>query len=175
MNLLVFSLVLFCVLAAVAVVYLYVRLRRKETASAAEIPQRNASADALSATLESAAIDQYLYDRCCRYMTERKPFLVPGFSLQDLATAVYTNKAYISRTINQLSGKNFRQYVNYYRIMYAMELFKDNMSLRVTELSELSGFHSTTAFFQSFKKVMGEAPSIWCARIRKSHNSAMKK
>ena len=69
---------------------------------------------------ETAAIDQYLYDRCCRYMTERRPFLVDSFSLQDLANAVYTNKLYLSKAINRFSGKNFKQYVNYYRVMYAV-------------------------------------------------------
>ncbi len=120
---------------------------------------------------ESAAIDQYLYDRCCRYMMEHRPFLVPFFSLQDLANAVFTNKLYLSKTINRYSGKNFRQYVNYYRVMYAMELFRSNMSLRIRDLTELSGFRSQTVFLRSFRQVMGEAPSLWCARIRKKKNS----
>ena len=120
---------------------------------------------------ETAAIDQYLYDRCCRYMMERRPFLVPFFNLQDLSGALYTNKAYLSKTINRYSGKNFRQYVNYYRIMYAMELYRNNMGLRIRELADLSGFRSQTSFLRSFKEVMGEQPSVWCTRIRKKRNS----
>ena len=123
---------------------------------------------------DSVAVDQYLYDRCCRYMTERRPFLVETFTLQDLANAVYTNKGYLSKTINHLSGRNFRQYVNYYRVMYAMELYRNNMSLRVSDLSQLSGFHSTTSFFQSFKNVMGEPPSHWCSRVREKHIKSLK-
>ena len=119
--------------------------------------------------------DQFLYDRCCRYMTEFRPYLVSSFSLQDLANAVYTNKFYLSKTINRFSGKNFRQYVNYYRIMYAMDLFKENKSLRIAEMAELCGFHSTTSFNQSFKLVMGETPSIWCSRVRKKQMEKMKK
>ena len=113
------------------------------------------------------AIDQFLYDRCCRYMSERKPFLVESFSLGDLAAAMYSNKVYLSRTINYFSGKNFRQYVNYYRVMYAMELFRNNRNLKVNDLAELSGFHSATTFNQAFKNVMEESPSTWCARLRK--------
>ena len=122
---------------------------------------------------ETAAIDQYLYDRCCRYMMERRPFLTPFFSLQDLAMAIYTNKAYLSKTINRFSGKNFRQYVNYYRIMYAMDLYRNNMGLRIRELADLSGFRSQTSFLRSFKQVMGEQPSVWCTRIRKKRNSKL--
>ncbi len=109
---------------------------------------------------------QFLYDRCCRYMMEQHPFLVLDFTLQDMANAVYTNKVYLSKTINYYSGKNFRQYLNYYRVMYAMDLFRRDRSLRIQDLSDLSGFRSTTCFLRSFKCVMGEQPSHWCARIR---------
>jgi AraC-like DNA-binding protein len=112
-------------------------------------------------------VDQFLYDRCCRYMADRKPFLVESFSLNDLAGALYTNKVYLSKTINYYSGKNFRNYINYYRVMYAMELFRRNKSLTMSELGSLSGFHSGTTFNQAFKAVMKESPSTWCARLRK--------
>ena len=112
-------------------------------------------------------VDPFLYDRCCRYMAERKPFLVESFSLNDLAGALYTNKVYLSKTVNYYSGKNFRNYLNYYRVMYAMELFRRNKSLTVSELGSLSGFHSGTTFNQAFKAVMKESPSTWCARLRK--------
>ena len=173
MELIWLLLALFFVAAAVAGFFLYRRSRKKE-AWPEPAPERTGLADDLSALYEQAAIDQYLYDRCCRYMTETRPFLVSSFSLQDLANGVYTNKYYLSKTINRFSGKNFRQYVNYYRVMYAMDLFRENMSLRVTEMSSLSGFHSTTSFTQSFKRVMGESPSFWCARIRKKHMEKLK-
>ena len=116
-----------------------------------------------------AVVDQFLYDRCCRYMADRKPFLVESFSLGDLASVLFTNKVYLSKTINYYSGKNFRSYVNYYRVMYAMELFRRNKSLTVTELGSLAGFHSGTTFNQAFKAVMQESPSTWCARLRKKN------
>ena len=116
-----------------------------------------------------AVVDQFLYDRCCRYMADRKPFLVESFSLGDLANVLYTNRVYLSKTINYYSGKNFRCYINYYRVMYAMELFRRNKSLTVAELGSLAGFHSGTTFNQAFKVVMQESPSTWCARLRKKN------
>ena len=174
MELALLILALCCVLAVAVCVVLFSRLRNKDAQMKAALEQPRA-ADDLSASYEMAAIDQYLYDRCCRYMTEYRPYLVSSFSLQDLANAVYTNKFYLSKTINRFSGKNFRQYVNYYRVMYAMDLFKENKSLRITEMAELCGFHSTTSFNQSFKLVMGETPSMWCSRIRKKQMEKMKK
>ena len=118
---------------------------------------------------DGPGVDQFLYDRCCRYMADRKPFLVESFSLGDLASVLFTNKVYLSKTINYFSGKNFRSYVNHYRVMYAMELFRKNKSLTVSELGALSGFHSGTTFNQAFKAVMQESPSTWCARLRKKN------
>ena len=159
MDLAMLVLALLCALAIALCLFLYWRLRKKEARIRAVLEQPPKS-DQPSEPYELAAIDQYLYDRCCRYMTEFRPFLVKSFTLQDLASAVFTNKYYLSKAINRFSGKNFRQYVNYYRVMYSMDLFRKNMSLRVTEMAELSGFHSTTSFNQSFKKVMGESPSF---------------
>ena len=113
------------------------------------------------------AADKELYYRCCRYMELRKPFLVEGFSLEDMSLALLTNKLYLSQTINNCSGRNFRTYVNCYRVMYAMELYKKNNRLRVCDLSNLSGFHTPVTFNMAFKLFMDESPSTWCARVRK--------
>lgn len=161
-HLLVLVLAFFLAVSVFVGAFLYWKLRGKT----AELM----NADILSDSFPTAATDQYLYDRCCRYMTERRPFLVASFSLQDLANAVYTNKAYLSKTINRYSGKNFRQYINYYRVMYAMELFRKNMGLRVIDMASLSGFRSQTVFLRSFKVVMGEQPGAWCSRMRKKCN-----
>ncbi|MCR5408040.1 MAG: helix-turn-helix domain-containing protein [Bacteroidales bacterium] len=167
-----------CILAAFSVaavalgIYLFVRLRKKE-ARLREALTNPALREARPDTFSTAAIDQYLYDRCCKYMMERRPFLVDNYSIQDLANALFTNRAYLSKTINKFSGRNFCGYVNYYRIMYAVEIFRGNMSLRVTDMAELSGFHSITAFYQAFRSVMGEPPSHWCSRVRKTVRQEM--
>ena len=171
MNLPMLLLAVFALLEAMVCLYLFLRLRRAEAGS---LSAQARYADNASAANETTAIDQILYDRCCRYMTEHRPFLVETFSLQDLANAIYTNKLYLSRTINRFSGKNFKQYVNYYRIMYSMEVFRRNMNLRVSDMASLSGFHSDTSFLQNFKSVMGETPSAWCDRMRKKQRDNLK-
>lgn len=166
MNLLSLFLAFLLVLAVAAGLILLKHLHKKE-AQLKSVLEPSGTEDIPSIPCEMSAIDQLLYDRCCRYMTEQRPFLVESFSLQDLANAVFTNKLYLSRTINRFSGKNFKNYVNYYRIMYAMELFRRNMCLHIAELAGLSGFRSETVFLRNFKSVMGEPPSQWCSRIRK--------
>ena len=168
MNLFLLAVAVLSAFAAGAGIVLHLH-RRGQAASQGEgretpPPDRE---NANSLLLEKAALDQFLYDRCCQYMMERRPFLVETYQLQDLARALFTNKLYLSQTINRFSGKNFRQYVNYYRVMYAMELFRGNMGLRVNELSGLCGFHSESSFVRSFKQVTGTIPSHWCAFERR--------
>ena len=176
MNYLVIVLASFSVLVIAVTIYLIVRLYRKEAEiRALDIIRPDADNMFPSNTDQDFTVtDQFLYDRCCRYMVERRPFLVVDYQLQDLANSLYTNRSYLSKTINRFSGKNFRAYVNYYRVMYAMELFRANMSLRIIDLAELSGFRSESSFLNSFRSVMGEAPSIWCARIRKKYRDKLK-
>ena len=111
MNLLLLSLGVIGVLAVAAAVWLYLRLRKLKAqhravqngpARPSASPTGNAATD-----FEMLAIDQFLYDKVCRYMTEHKPFLVESFSLQDLANALYTNRVYLSKTINHYSEKTF--------------------------------------------------------------------
>ncbi len=138
-----------------------IRERNRRPASPEEGSDTESQADG------PEVVDQILYDRCCRYMAERKPFLVESFTLNDLAAALFTNKVYLSKAINYYSGRNFRSYINYYRVMYAMEIFRNNKALTVSQLGSLAGFRSNTTFNTAFKSVMQESPSTWCARLRK--------
>lgn len=102
-----------------------------------------------------------LYTRIMHVMDEKKPFLDSEFDMDELADIMYSNKLYLSRTINVMSGRNFRQFVNYHRIQYAMDLFKKDPKLHISEVSEMSGFHSPVSFNMSFKINTGKTPSEW--------------
>lgn len=102
-----------------------------------------------------------LYRRVIMYMEERKPYLDQDFDMSVMADSMLTNKLYLSKTINILSGRNFRQFVNYYRIQRAMALMKEDPKLRVSEVAEMSGFHSSVSFNMAFKVNTGKTPSEW--------------
>ncbi|MBR1926656.1 MAG: AraC family transcriptional regulator [Bacteroidales bacterium] len=102
-----------------------------------------------------------LYNRVMLYMNEKKPYLDPSFHMEDMAGELYSNKLYLSRTINILSGRNFRQFINYHRIQYALSLFKKDPRLKVGEVASMSGFNSTVSFNMAFKVNTGKTPSEW--------------
>lgn len=107
-----------------------------------------------------------IYKRLNSYFDDGKPFLDSSLSIAEVARILYTNKAYLSRTINLYTGSNFCQYVNRHRIHYAVELFRSDSSLKVTDLSEQSGFRSVNSFSTAFRLYMNMTPGEWCRRNR---------
>jgi AraC-like DNA-binding protein len=102
-----------------------------------------------------------IYDRIVRLMLEKKLFLNGDFDMDALSRTMFCNKLYLSKTINTFSGKNFRQFINYYRICHAMEIIKKEPRKKLADVAEMSGFHSTATFNMAFKMNTGETPTDW--------------
>ena len=107
-----------------------------------------------------------LYDRVVVYFESEMPFLNNSLTINDVAKVVFSNKLYISRAISQQTGRNFCQFVNYYRVSYSIEAFRNNPDLKINEMSEISGFNTTVSFNMAFRLFMSENPSDWCRKER---------
>ncbi len=107
-----------------------------------------------------------LYHRVVSYFETKKPFLDSDLTINDVVRDVYSNKLYISRAISRYTGRNFCQFVNYYRVRHSMECFRENCEMKVSELAGLSGFNSVVSYNMAFRLFMGENPSEWCRRER---------
>lgn len=106
------------------------------------------------------------YERLNAFFEDRKPYLDCDLTIADIAKELYTNKLYVSKSINLCTGKNFCQYVNYHRVKYSMELFRADPHLKVSQLAEMSGFHTVASYNMAFKLIMNESPGEWCRRHR---------
>ncbi len=106
-----------------------------------------------------------VYTKAVDYLGRERPFLDEDFSLADLAQAVFSNKLYLSRAINRYSGRNFRQFINYHRIMYSIELMKKDRRLRVIQLAMMSGFHSVVTYNMAFKLMTNTTPSEYLRNL----------
>lgn len=109
-----------------------------------------------------------IYRQALEYLENDRPWLDDSFNIGDLSRAIGVNRTFLSQVINAYSGKNFRQLVNYYRVMYATQLMRENPELRVLELAVRSGFHTTVSFNMSFKIVTGLTPGDYKEHLRKS-------
>ena len=113
------------------------------------------------------AVYKDVYDRIVAYFESEKPYLNSELTINDVVSVVYSNKVYISRAISQYTGRNFCQFVNYYRIMFAVETFRQNDELRISDLANLCGFNSVVSFNMAFRLFMKENPSDWCRREKR--------
>lgn len=107
-----------------------------------------------------------IYERVVLHFEMEKPFLNGNLSINDVVRVVYSNKVYISKAICHYTGRNFCQFVNYYRVIYSMEIFRKQPGLKVAELAGLSGFNCTVSFTTAFRLFMNETPSEWCRKER---------
>ena len=120
-------------------------------------------------TTESPGVEalyRNIYDRVLEYFEKNRPYLNPDLTINDIVNSLYTNKVYISKAICHYTGRNFCQFVNYYRVIYSMEIFRKQPGLKVAELAGLSGFNCTVSFTTAFRLFMNETPSEWCRKER---------
>ena len=80
MNSIIWILAAFLVAATAVLICLLVRLRKKE-AKILELLRATAPEPDIPEEMSTAAIDQFLYDKCCRYMVEKRPFLVDRYAI----------------------------------------------------------------------------------------------
>lgn len=91
----------------------------------------------------------------------------PNFSIQKLAELVHSNQKYISQVVNNVIGKNFRSFLNGYRIREAQRLFSEPDAMKYTiEFVALSvGFKSQSAFRDAFKEITGVSPNFYLKSV----------
>lgn len=107
-----------------------------------------------------------LYERIEHYFETTRPYLDGDLTINDVVKVVYSNKVYISQAICHYTGRNFRQFVNYHRVIYSMDLFRNNLEFKVADLAEKSGFNNMVSYTMAFRLFMNETPSEWCRKER---------
>lgn len=119
-----------------------------------------------SRSKKSVQTESELQKRFLAYFEEKRPYLNPELSMADVVNALYTNKTYLSRMLNEGMGMNFNQTVNKYRVMHSMELYIANPAMQISEMAEMSGFNSVSTFSLAFRLHVGLAPGDWCKTVR---------
>ena len=87
---------------------------------------------------------------------EQHVYLQRNLKIVDLAKLTGTNRTYLSRYINQVKGKTFNDYINYFRIQHAKRLLAENPNLSRTDIAEQSGYASVKTFILNYQKYQEE-------------------
>lgn len=95
-------------------------------------------------------------------------FLDKDLSLYKMASILKTNTSYLSRAINKVYKKRFSDFINECRIKYTIRQLKSNEEFcqyTVEHIADLSGFSSTSAFYNAFKKYTGDTPANYIKEL----------
>jgi AraC-like DNA-binding protein len=107
-----------------------------------------------------------LKERLLNYFENEKPYLSKDLSMQEVAMRLFTNKSYLSKTINVEMNKNFRELVNYFRVREAMRIFSANTDISMSDLRDMCGFNNNASFTSAFKLNTGCTPGEWCRDMK---------
>ena len=96
-----------------------------------------------------------------QFMIAEKPFLNPSLTIQDISNKIQIPTRELSILINHQLDQHFYDFVNSFRIEYAMGILKDDSKSKVTILEILYevGFNSKSSFNTAFKKHTGSTPT----------------
>lgn len=116
-----------------------------------------------------------LKERLLEYFESEKPYLSKNLTMEEVAMRLFTNKSYLSKTINVEMNKNFRELVNYYRVKEAINIFSSNTEISMNELRDRCGFNNNASFTSAFKLNTGYTPGEWCRDMKGRRYKAMNK
>jgi len=100
------------------------------------------------------------------YMKKTEAFVRTELTIIDLAEKLKVHPKKISASINTIFNQNFNAYINQLRVKKAKILLTDQSSNRfsIEGIGKEVGFHSKSAFYSAFKKVVGTTPAKYKER-----------
>ncbi len=87
-----------------------------------------------------------------------KHYMESDFTLSAIAGSICVSDGHISRLFKSETGISINNYLTRYRIKKAMDYLKD-VTVKVYEVAELVGYQDIAYFSNTFKKLVGKAPS----------------
>ncbi len=111
--------------------------------------------------------NELLYNRMQKLMEENNLFLDADLTSSKVASELGTNRTYVSEMVNKMCGCSFSEYICRLRVDYSKEYMINNKLASNYEVAIASGFSTTTAFYNAFKKVTKTTPKRWAQTARR--------
>ena len=86
-------------------------------------------------------------------------------SLGEIASSLKISVSYASILFKNKYGKNFKEYLNYYRIQKAKQIMMSGNAAKVKQLAEMVGFTNTNTFIRVFKTIENISPGEYIRKI----------
>ncbi len=110
-----------------------------------------------------------LFSQIAFLMESEKLYILHDLNINTLAKKLNTNRTYLSKAINSVSGKSFNEFINEYRIAEAKRLLysKESELITIDAIGKKAGFNSKATFFRVFKSLSGVTPNYFLQNARK--------
>lgn len=101
--------------------------------------------------------------RIMNYLNEEKPYLSPLFSIHDIVLSLDIPQKNVTESFNKVIKIPFPKMRNQLRVDYAIEMFKNNMHLKISieGIAAESGFNNRATFYKAFREVTNTTPIEW--------------
>jgi AraC-like DNA-binding protein len=108
-----------------------------------------------------------------KLISKNELYINPKVSLNLLAKRLDLSSGYLSQVINKVTGGNFSEYINSYRIneVNKMLLNPEFDKYSILSLGYEAGFNSKSVFCTTFKKQTGLTPNQFKKQNRKAENA----
>ena len=170
-------------LVSLVLLFVFIQKKRLNTAYKALMEknleiiglQENSPEKQLEKYKKSALTDDKqdeLLDNILKLMEDTTVTCDTDFTLDKLAELLHSNHAYVSQVINTVLNKNFRSFLNGYRIREAQRLFGelDVAKFTVESVAPMVGFKSPSAFRHAFKEITGVSPRFYVKSLQEQRN-----
>lgn len=143
------------------------KLRQGEEEKKEEEVQEQPDADDQHTTYQNGVSEeqrQRIVDGIYAVMDNAETFCDCDFDIDRLAELVNSNSRYVSQVINENFGKNFRTFINEYRIREAQRRLLNTGeygNYTIKAIAESVGYKSYTSFNSLFKKATGITPAMY--------------
>lgn len=114
--------------------------------------------------------DGELLRKILAIMEDTEVICNPKFSINVLSSLVEANHIYVSQVINNTLHKNFRSFLNGYRIREAQRLFSESDAAKYTieSVSLQVGYKSRSTFREAFTEITGVSPSFYLKSMQET-------
>lgn len=120
--------------------------------------------DESTASIMTMFIPDNIQELLAKHCEARHLYLQHDLTLQQLATAIGTNRTYLSAYFTQ-QGITYNTYINRLRIDHFMRLYRESIKSERTvtaiQLAQKSGFRSYSTFAAAFKYFNGLTVTAW--------------
>lgn len=107
--------------------------------------------------------NRILFKEISELVVSKNLYLESDLSLSKISEKVGKSKQLISAVINEHSGRNFNDFINYHRIQDAKTMFskQENEKYTISSIAFDTGFSTLSSFNSAFKKFEGTTPSAY--------------